>query len=273
MDTWRKHEARVQHEEGHSIKRVWYAGSREPSDTPPNQNYLAFAPKGIASTSLNSQGFRLLYEHRRRRLGSPWVGLINAGLKRLKLGTVTLDAASTLSASSAFLFLCHFSDAVSSSLTHAAINLQPPSHTELYQTPGPSAGVLRSAVMPNSRRSFATQSVYPFSFPPGPRFPVFSSSPDMTLLGNLWSPMRSSAPEHNNFLVCTVVSIISHLVRWGGFCWTRCVCSATCTRLLEFEATSCDVLHRYCCRSPSWGPMSRIRIGKPLLPRISPSRP
>ena len=76
--TWRKHEARVQHEEGHSIKRVWYAGSREPSDTPPDHNYLAFAPKGIASTSLNSQGFRLLYQHRRRCLGSPWVGLIKS---------------------------------------------------------------------------------------------------------------------------------------------------------------------------------------------------
>ena len=68
--------------------------------------------------------------------------------------------------------------------------------------------------MSNSRRSSATQSAHSFSYPPGPRFPAFSSSPDMTLLGNLWSPMRSSAPNHNNLLVRTVVSMLSHSVRW-----------------------------------------------------------
>ena len=33
-EAWRKHEARVQHEEGHSIGRVCYIASLEPSDTP-----------------------------------------------------------------------------------------------------------------------------------------------------------------------------------------------------------------------------------------------
>ena len=159
-------------------------------------------------------GFRPRYRHSRRHLRSPWVGPINATLKRLKLTTVTPGATSTLSASSASLFLCRCSNAFSSSFTHPAINLQPPSRSVLYQTPGSSAAVLQSPVMPNNRRSSATQSVHYFSFPPGPRFPVFFSSPDKTLLGNLWSPMRSSAPDHNNLLVSTVVSMLSHLVRW-----------------------------------------------------------
>ena len=64
------------------------------------------------------------------------VGPINAALKRLKLSTVIPGVTSTLSASSAFLSLYRFSDAFSSFLAHAAINLQPPSHTVLYQTPG-----------------------------------------------------------------------------------------------------------------------------------------
>ena len=53
-------------------------------------------PKRIARTPY-SQGFRFLYRHSRRRLGSPWVDPINAALKRLKLATVTLGATSTLS--------------------------------------------------------------------------------------------------------------------------------------------------------------------------------
>ena len=55
-----------------------------------------------------------------RRLGSPWVGPINAALKRLKLATVTPGATSTLSACSASLFFCRCSGALSFSFTHAA---------------------------------------------------------------------------------------------------------------------------------------------------------
>ena len=63
----------------------------------PDRNH---APKRIASTAPYSQGFRLLYRHSRRRLGSPWVDPINAALKCLKLATVTPGATSTLSVSS-----------------------------------------------------------------------------------------------------------------------------------------------------------------------------
>ena len=83
-----------------------------------------------------SQGFRLLYRHSRRRSGSPSVDPINAALKRFKLAAVTLGAASILSATSTSLFLCRCSGAFSSSFTYAAINLEPPSRTVLYQTPG-----------------------------------------------------------------------------------------------------------------------------------------
>ena len=172
------------------------------------------APKLIASTTPYSQGFRSLYKHSRRRSGSPWVGPINAALKRIKLAIVTSGAPSTWSAPSASLLLCRCLDAFSSSFTHSAINLQPPSRTVLYQAPGSSEALFQSLVMPNRRRFSATQPVHYFSFPLGPRFPASSNSPDMTLLGNLWSPMRSSAPDHNNLLVRMVVSMLSHPVRW-----------------------------------------------------------
>ena len=159
-------------EEGHLIERVWYTTCRDPSDTPPRITTISHLhpKKDMASTTL-SEVFIFLYRYSRRRLGSPWVGPTNAAPKRLKLVTVTLCAISTLSASFASLFLCRCTDAFSSSPTYAAINLQPPSRTVLHQTPRSSAAVLQSLVMPNSRRSSATQSVHYFSFPPGPRFP------------------------------------------------------------------------------------------------------
>ena len=76
------------------------APSREPSETPPDRNHLAFSP-----TKPHSQGFRLLYRHnRQRRFGSPWVGPIKEALKRFKLTTVTPGATSTLSASSSAVY-------------------------------------------------------------------------------------------------------------------------------------------------------------------------
>ena len=128
------------------------------------------ARRRIASTTTpHSQGFRFLYRHSGRRLGSPCIGPNNAALIRFKLATVTAGATSILSAFSASLFLCRCSDAFFSSFTDAAINLQPPSRTALlYQTPGSSA---QPSVMPNSRRSSATQSVHYFSFPPAHVFP------------------------------------------------------------------------------------------------------
>ena len=123
------------------IERVWYIASHELTHSiphPGSQLLRIFPQKGITSrrpcllfsglfqASLSAQPTPL-------REGSPWVGPINAALKRLELATVTPDGTSTLSAPSASLSLCRFSDAFSSSLTHAAINLQSPSHTVLYQ--------------------------------------------------------------------------------------------------------------------------------------------
>ena len=65
--------------EGHSIERVWYiVPAASHPITSPDRNH---ASKRIASTTPYSQGFRFFYRHRRPRLGSPWVGPINAALK------------------------------------------------------------------------------------------------------------------------------------------------------------------------------------------------
>ena len=50
-------------------------------------------------------------------------------------------------------------------------------------------------------------------------------------------------------------------------------CSATCTRLLEFEATSCGVLYGAWRSGTSGGSMSSIRTRELLVPRTSPSAP
>ena len=133
------------------MKRVWSNANRELSHPIPppsgSQLSLAFVPGGMPSTTTPySQGFRLCYRHSRRRLGSPWVGPIKATLKRLKLAKVTPGATSTMFASPAYLFFCRFPDALCSSPTHEAINLQPPPHIVLYQTPRSSsaAAVLQS---------------------------------------------------------------------------------------------------------------------------------
>ena len=113
-------------QEGHLIERVWYTASREAFDTPPDRNYLALSPKCITSTTLYFQRFRFLYRHSRRRLGSPKVGPINAVLKHLKLATVTSGATSTLSASSACLFLCRCRDDFSSADVQTTFPLPSP---------------------------------------------------------------------------------------------------------------------------------------------------
>ena len=60
----------------------------------------------------------------------------------------------------------------------------------------------------------------------------------MTILGNLWSPMRSSAPDHNNLLVRKVVLMLSHSVRWRRLCRRGHVFLAICIMLIGFKATS-----------------------------------
>ena len=152
--------------EGRSIETVWSTASRESCDTPPGSQlyrictHIAFVPEGIVSRTPCSEGFRFLYRHSRCRLRSPWNGPFNAALQHLSPDTVTPGATSTFPACSPSLFLCRYSGAFLPSFTYAAINLQPPPHTVLYQTPGSSAAVLQSPVMPNSRRSSATQSVH-----------------------------------------------------------------------------------------------------------------
>ena len=119
-------------QELHSIERVWNIASRyyyiHPiPDTPPASQLLLILfctqrPKAY-HLQLLTQCFRLLHRHRRRRLGIPWVGPIDAALKRLKLVTVNPGATSTLSAS---LFLCRCSDAFSSFtliLEHSVLEL------------------------------------------------------------------------------------------------------------------------------------------------------
>ena len=88
----------------HLIERVWHSASREPSDTLPGSQPCT-QTRSIYHIPY-SQGLSFHYRHNRRRLGSPWVGPINAVRKRLKLATVTPGALSTLSASSASLFFC-----------------------------------------------------------------------------------------------------------------------------------------------------------------------
>ena len=40
--------ARTKHKEAHSLERVWYVTSSEPSDAcPPDRSYLAFAPNPV----------------------------------------------------------------------------------------------------------------------------------------------------------------------------------------------------------------------------------
>ena len=97
------------------------ASARHPITLPGSQPFTQ--TYNIYLQTLYFQGVRFLPRHSRRRLGSPWVGPINAAPKRLKLATVTPGATSTWSASFASLFLCRCSDTFSSSFTNATINL------------------------------------------------------------------------------------------------------------------------------------------------------
>ena len=80
----------------HMLDRVSHIASREPSDTLPDRNYLASAPKDVTSTTTYSQGFRFSSQSIRRRLESSWVGPTNAALKHLKLATVAVGCVQKL---------------------------------------------------------------------------------------------------------------------------------------------------------------------------------
>ena len=119
-----------------------------------------------------------------------------------------------------------------SPLTHAAINLQPPSNTVLYTKP--QVLVRRCSSPPWCQTSDDTLPRSPSIVspsPPGPccRFPAFSSSPDMTSWVTRGRPYVKQRPRPQQ-------PPRLH----GG-------CSATGTRLLGFEAKSCGVLYGACC--------------------------
>ena len=198
-------------EKGHSIERVWYTASREPSDTSSGLQLSRICTQMHSIYNSVLSGFQVSLSAQSTLFGEP-LGRSN------QHGSKTSQAC--YSHSRCNLNLVHFFrfslplPVFGHLFTHAAINLQPPSRIVLHQTPESSAAVLQYPVMTNSRRSSATQPVHSFTFLPGPRFPVFSSSPDMILLGNLWSPMQSSALDHNNLFVRTVFSMLSHSVRW-----------------------------------------------------------
>ena len=116
-----KTKTKLKEREAKQKRKYHKARTPSPFDAFPDRKYLASVPKerhNICNTVLS--GF-----------GSPSVGPTNAAPKRLKLPTVTPGATSTLSISSAPLFYCRLSGPFSSPLSHAAINLQPPSHTVL----------------------------------------------------------------------------------------------------------------------------------------------
>ena len=173
------------------------------------------------------------------------------------------------SSASLHLPVIPFADDFSSFFIHATISLQSPSHTLLYQAPGSTAAVLQSPVIPNTT-SFSTQSVHSCPFYTGPRCPAFAGSPDMILLGNLWSPMRSRAPAYNSLLVHTIVWILLHPVHMKESLTKRCGCLTMCTR---FRGLFCDVQYGACCSGPWEGSMLRIRTGDLLLLRVPSDLP
>ena len=121
--------------------------------------------------------------------------------------------------------------------THATINLQPPSPYPRVKCGG--APVPRDAKHPNIICQ-AVRSFFPLT--PGPRSPMFSNSPDMTLLGNgnQWSPKRSSA----NLLVRPVVSMLfTPGLLEGVFTGEDAVDRRLAPGSQGFEATSCGVLY------------------------------
>ena len=150
------------HQEGRSLKKDWHIVSRGPSGTPPGSQLLTpriFTQRHRPiSTTPVSQGFEaasLLYQRSQRRFGTPWVGPINAALKRLQLATVVHP---TCNLNLVRLFCLSFLLSIFGGRffllpnpSYASINLQPASHTLLYRTPRSSAAMLRSPAMSNTQ--------------------------------------------------------------------------------------------------------------------------
>ena len=106
----------------------------------------------------------------------------------------------------------------------------------VHKTPVSSAAVLQSPVMSNTRRFSATHSVYYFSFYPGPRSLALTTLPSWVNCGRPCGAVPLTPTSS-----CAQLLRYSHIQFAGGrLCRRECGCSATCTRRLGFEATSCD---------------------------------
>ena len=143
-------------EEGHSIERVWYTANREPSDTPPDRNYHAFAPKSINSI-YNSvlSGFQVSLLAQSGPLGESLSRSNQRGSKTSQAcyshPTCNLNLVCLLCLSlplpvfgRLFLFLHPRVQKPTTAFTYRAV-----------PDPRSSAAVLQSPVIPNSRRSSA----------------------------------------------------------------------------------------------------------------------
>ena len=126
--------ARPQNKEGHLLEERGFGilPAASHAKPPPGSQLPRICTQGNNIPHRTLRVPRLPYRRSRRRYGSPRVGPLNMSLKRLKLPTVTPGATSTLSASSASLFLCRFSDV----FPHDHKSSTPPSHTVMYRTLG-----------------------------------------------------------------------------------------------------------------------------------------
>ena len=184
----KNHTARAENKEkkGNSIERVWYTASRESSDTLPD-----------SQPCTQTHGIYISVFSGRRRLGrSPWVASNQRGSETSQ--ACYSRSRCNLNLVHRFLFLHPRGHKPAAHFAYCAI---PDPRVKCGGTPDP-----RDA---RRQRSSATPSVHSFPCPSGSRFPAFSSSPDTTLL----APIRSSAPDRNNFLERTVLSMLSYSVR------------------------------------------------------------
>ena len=150
---------------------------------PSDRNYLALAPKDITSRISYSKGSQASLSAQQPAPLGESLGCSNrhsfktskasSGHPRCSLNLVHLFYLSLLPVfRRIFLFLHPCGDKPATS-----------SHTVLYQTPGSSAVILQSLVMPNTQRSSATWSVHSISFLCGRCCAVFSSFSVVTGLG------------------------------------------------------------------------------------------
>ena len=148
--------------------------------------------------------------------------------------------------------LCRFLDAFSFSLIHhAAINLQPPSHAVLYQTPRSCAAVLQSSVISNTLDDPLPRSPSIISLSPPaqvfPRSPALQTWPFRVTCGR---PCEAAPPTTTIFSCARLLRYSQTQFARGRLRRRGCTRSATCTRILGFDATSCDALHGACCSGP-----------------------